>query len=198
MLSTAVAQSSKHLRNTHHNSALGKLWLHSLLTTLPTKGLRGWLMVPQLVPPLGAPVRLTFVLRSYAALWIWLLLVLSCYRIEGNFWGRKLSQIGEKMIFVDKTFVDCSFLPRQRTPRPKFHGENFRVQPQNREIRKSFLPRKVFRYTVSFFLYTVYHLEDCEISKVWVHFHLPLACENTTPTHKITHDTLMLLWIAQT
>jgi len=36
--------------------------------------------------------------------------------------GRKLSQIGENTIFVEKTFVDCSLLLCQRTPHPKFHS----------------------------------------------------------------------------
>ena len=49
------------------------------------------------------------------------------YRIAGNFRGRKLSRIGENMIFAEKTFVDCSLLPCWRTPHPKFRGENFRV-----------------------------------------------------------------------
>ena len=46
---------------------------------------------------------------------------------NGNFQGRKLSRIGENTIFAEKTFADCSLLPCQRTPRPKFCGENFRV-----------------------------------------------------------------------
>ena len=45
------------------------------------------------------------------------------YRMVGNFWGRKLSRIGENTIFADKTFADCSLLPRQRMPRTKFFGK---------------------------------------------------------------------------
>jgi len=36
-------------------------------------------------------------------------------------------RIGENTIFAEKTFVDCSLLPHQRTSCLKFHGENFRV-----------------------------------------------------------------------
>ena len=43
------------------------------------------------------------------------------YCIAGNFWGRKLSQIGEK---YDLCSVDCSFVPHQRMPCPKIRGEN--------------------------------------------------------------------------
>ena len=46
------------------------------------------------------------------------------------------------MTFTEKTFVDCSLLPHQRMPHPKFHRENFRVQSQNCEICESFLPQK--------------------------------------------------------
>jgi len=31
--------------------------------------------------------------------------------IVGNFQGRKLSQIGEKYDFAEKTFTDCSLMP---------------------------------------------------------------------------------------
>ena len=59
------------------------------------------------------------------------------YRIAGNFWGRKLSQIGEK---YDLCSVDCSFVPHQRMPCPQ--------KPQNHKICKHFFLSKVSRYTV--------------------------------------------------
>ena len=49
------------------------------------------------------------------------------YCIAGNFRGRKLSQIGENMIFAEKTFTDWLLSQRQSTPRPKFRRENFYV-----------------------------------------------------------------------
>ena len=41
-------------------------------------------------------------------------------------------------IFAERTFADCSLLPRQRTPRSKFRGENFRVQPKLTKFAKVF------------------------------------------------------------
>jgi len=38
---------------------------------------------------------------------------------SGNFWGRKLSQIGEKYSFMEKTFADCLLVPCQRKPHPQ-------------------------------------------------------------------------------
>ena len=43
--------------------------------------------------------------------WLW-----NLYYIARNFQGRKLSQIGEKYDFAEKTFRDCSLVPCQRTP----------------------------------------------------------------------------------
>ena len=41
-------------------------------------------------------------------------------------------------IFAEKTLADCLLLPCQGCYAPKFCGENFRKQPQNCEIYKSY------------------------------------------------------------
>ena len=58
------------------------------------------------------------------------------------FEGENFRELVKIQFSQRKTFAGCSLLPHQRTPRPKFRGENFRVQPQNREICESFLPQK--------------------------------------------------------
>ena len=60
------------------------------------------------------------------------------YRIAKKFQERKLSRIDEKYDFRGETLAYCSLLPRQGCYAPKFCGENFREQPQNREIRESY------------------------------------------------------------
>ena len=47
------------------------------------------------------------------------------YCIVENFRGRKLSRIGENMIFVEKTFVNFSLLPHQKCHAPKFAEKTF-------------------------------------------------------------------------
>ena len=60
------------------------------------------------------------------------------YRIAGNFQGRKLLQIGENTIFVEKTFMDCSLLSCQRTPRPKFAEKIFAYSDKTAKFAKVF------------------------------------------------------------
>ena len=52
---------------------------------------------------------------------------------------KKLVQICGKGVSAEKTFMDCSLVPPKDATTPK---ENFRKEPQNLEIHKSFLPRK--------------------------------------------------------
>ena len=71
------------------------------------------------------------------------------YCIVENFWGRKLSRIGEKC-FVENSFelfrrLFTRAMPKDTTP-PNW--ENFCEYPQNWNSRK-FSPSKVSRYTVS-------------------------------------------------
>ena len=63
------------------------------------------------------------------------------YCIVGNFEGEKFRELMKSMTFAEKTFADCWLLPCQRTPHPKFYGENVHEQPQDCKIRKRFLPR---------------------------------------------------------
>ena len=67
----------------------------------------------------------------------------------------------KNIIFAEKTFADYSLLPRQRTPRPKFCRENFRKLPQNREIRKSFLPRK---FSAIRYVFGIHHQNKCTLA----------------------------------
>ena len=68
--------------------------------------------------------------------------MLSFYCIAGNIRGGNCCELVENTIFVAKTFANCSLLPCQRVPRPKFCRENFCKKAQNHEIHKRFLPRK--------------------------------------------------------
>ena len=54
--------------------------------------------------------------------------------------GANFRELLKNTIFAEKTSMDCSLLPCQMTPRPKFRRENFHY---NREICESFLPRKL-------------------------------------------------------
>ena len=64
----------------------------------------------------------------------------------------------KNMIFVEKTFVDCSLLPCHGCIVPKFCGENFLQIATKRRATKlrnsrKFSPWKVSRYTVTFLCY---------------------------------------------
>ena len=71
------------------------------------------------------------------------------YRIAVNFRGRKLSQIGEKyMIFAEKTFTNCSLLPRQRTPRPQISRRKLLQLATKLRNSRTFSLSKVSHYTI--------------------------------------------------
>ena len=63
---------------------------------------------------------------------------MTCYRIAGNFHGRKLSIIGGKKLFAEKTFVDCLLVP----PYPQILLRKFSRIATKLQIYKRFLPRK--------------------------------------------------------
>ena len=47
------------------------------------------------------------------------------YHIAGTFKRENFCELVKNTIFVEKTCVDCSPAPSQRTPRPKVRGEDF-------------------------------------------------------------------------
>ena len=69
----------------------------------------------------------------------------------GNFQGRKLSRIGREGAFHEENFRGML------TGRIEFHGENFHGWRENPEIRESFLPLKVSRYTIVIDYYHTIH-----------------------------------------
>ena len=67
-------------------------------------------------------------------------------RIAGNFCGRKLSRIGGKKTFEEKTFADCSLVP-PKVPRPQVLWRKLaQISTKHRNLQK-FSPSKFFRYT---------------------------------------------------
>ena len=69
------------------------------------------------------------------------------YSIVGNFRGRKLSQIGENMIFTEKTFAGCSLFQPQRTPHPNFAEKTLAYSHKTAKFVKV-SPSKLSCYTV--------------------------------------------------
>ena len=68
-------------------------------------------------------------------------LVLTCYRIAGNFRGRQLSRINGKKIFAGKTFAHFSLLtPKDAVP-PNFTKKQIATKPRNLQ---KFCPTKSF------------------------------------------------------
>ena len=57
---------------------------------------------------------------------------------------RRLSQIGEKKIYADKTSADCSLVPPKDAMPPKFVEKTFTKSNKPQK----FSPSKVFHYTV--------------------------------------------------
>ena len=72
------------------------------------------------------------------------------YTIQwGTFKGENFRELVKNMIFLEKTFTDCSLLPCQRTPRPKFcRGKLLCIATKPQNLR-NFSPSKVSRYTVA-------------------------------------------------
>ena len=70
------------------------------------------------------------------------------YRILGNFWGRKLSWIGENTIFTVKTLADHSFLLCQKTPCPQILQRKLSQITTKPCNSRKFSPSKVSCYTV--------------------------------------------------
>ena len=85
------------------------------------------------------------------------------YRIVGNFWGRKRSQICEKYDFHGENFADCSLLLHQRMPLPNFAEKTF--ADSNKTAK--FSPSKVSR-TMQCFWYSSF------ICSKWSVTELPL------------------------
>ena len=71
------------------------------------------------------------------------------YRIVGNFRGRKLLQIGENPIIAEKTFMDCSLLLCQRTPRPNFVEKTFTYGHKSSKFVKVFSLKSFPLYGIS-------------------------------------------------
>ena len=69
---------------------------------------------------------------------------LDYYRIVGNFQGELFRELVKNTIFTEKTFTDCSLLPRQKIPHPKI---SWRKTFANSRKTAKFV--KVFRCTVS-------------------------------------------------
>ena len=114
------------------------------------------------------------------------------YRIAENFWGRKLSRIGENTIFAEKTFTDCSLLQHQRTPRPKFCGENFRIYSHKTTKFVKVSPSKVFRYTVPSSGSPLCRRKLSLIA--WTQFTTPTECDLVTST--VSTDSFVRLLLA--
>ena len=68
--------------------------------------------------------------------------LLSTYRIAGNFRGRKLSRIGEKYAFRGENFCGLLAFAVPKDATPQILQRKLSRIAQNREICKSFLPRK--------------------------------------------------------
>ena len=75
---------------------------------------------------------------------------------------KTIANLKKIRFFAEKTFADCSLLLCQRMPRPKFCGENFRIEPQNREIRKSFSLESFLLYGNLQFFYSV-----AKVAELW-------------------------------
>ena len=101
-----------------------------------------------------------------------------------NFRERKLSQISEKSDFTEKTFVDCSLLPRQKTPHPQICKENFREDTKPRNLQK-FSPLKFSCYTVVL-RSTAAVLSCCGGKDICLHFQDCFCYQNT---HTMCHVT---------
>ena len=70
------------------------------------------------------------------------------YHTVGNFWGRKLSRIGEKYNFRRENFVDFSLLPHQKMPHAQLLLRTLsRIATKPWNLWK-FSSLKVSRYTV--------------------------------------------------
>ena len=72
---------------------------------------------------------------------------MTCYRIAGNFHGRKLPIIGGKKIFAEKTFVDCLLVPPKDTMPQILLRKFSRIATKLPKLRKV-SPSKVSHYTV--------------------------------------------------
>ena len=72
---------------------------------------------------------------------------MTCYRIAGNFHGRKLPIIGGKKLFAEKTFVDCLLVPPKYTMPPNFAKKIFTNSYKTSNLQKV-SPSKVSHYTV--------------------------------------------------
>ena len=80
--------------------------------------------------------------------------ILYIYYIAENFRGRKHRKLAKNTIFVEKAFVYCSLLLRQKTPRfPNFTEKTLRIATKPRTLRK-FSPSKLSHYTI---LYNYHH-----------------------------------------
>ena len=74
--------------------------------------------------------------------------VMVMWCIAGNFEGENFRELVKNTIFTEKTFTDCSLLPRRKTASPQNFAEKLSQIATKLWNSQKFFPSKVFRYTV--------------------------------------------------
>ena len=125
------------------------------------------------------------------------------YRIAGNFWGGKLSWLGEKYNYALKTFVDCSLLLHQRTScAPNFTEKTSQIVTKLQNLWK-FSLLKVSRYDI--YIYNIgvkpgtfqSQLYLCEFKAYHFAAQNDWNCQQNTIKlfHRLCHVHLNCVWI---